>query len=199
MMIKMYKFMIITACLFLTCLPNQAKAAVYEIDGAHSQIGFAVKHLIVSKTRGAFSAYSGSVEYDPNDLSTFHAQCSIDANSIDTNNTGRDNHLKGTDFLDTASFPQITFQGTQLTASSGSYQLTGDLTIRGITQKITLDVEISGPIASPFGGDVIGISGTAKINRQDFGVKWNKAMDTGGFVVDDIVELNIDIEGHKKP
>lgn len=177
-----------------------ASAAEYTIDTVHSTIGFAVKHMLVSTTRGLFTDYEGKIAFDPTDLSTFAAQATVQVASINTHNEKRDTHLRGTDFLDAGTFGVIQFKSTQLIAQEdGGYILNGDLTIRDITRAITIPVEISGPVQSPFGGNVIGLAGEVSINRQDFGVSWNKSLDSGGLVVADEVKLIVEIEAINKP
>jgi len=180
-------------------MPVNAKAAdTYRIDNSHSTIGFAVKHMMISMTRGEFTDYAGSIQFDKNDLSVFSADVVIQTNSIDTRHEGRDAHLKGEDFLDVEIYPTIIFQNTTLSKRASGYEIAGDLTMHGVSKKVTIPVTISGPIQSPFGGEILGIAGEISINRQDFGISWNKAMDQGGFVVDNSVKLLIEIEAHKK-
>ena len=174
-------------------------ADTYTIDNAHSTIGFTVKHLMVSNVTGLFADYTGSVTFDPADLTTFKAEAAIQTKSIDTRMPKRDDHLRGADFFDAAAFPAITFAGRTLTGKDGAYTLTGDLTMHGITKEVSMPVTIAGPVKSPMGPDmIIGLSGRATINRQDFGVKWNKDMDKGGLVVGNDITINIELEAHKK-
>jgi polyisoprenoid-binding protein YceI len=172
-----------------------AEAQVYNIDKQHSTVGFAVKHLQVSTVRGSFGDYAGSITLDPADPAMFNAEATIQVSSINTGVEGRDKHLRGGDFFDAEQFPTITFKSKKLDGTN----LTGDLTIRGVTKEITFPVEISGPVNSPMGGSAIGLHGETKINRQDFGVSWSKNLDNGGLVVDDNVTLTIDIEAHNNP
>jgi polyisoprenoid-binding protein YceI len=173
-------------------------AAEYAIDNAHSQIGFAVKHLMVSTTKGTFGDYTGSINFDPADLASFKAEAIIQAKSIDTNNDGRDEHLRNPDFFDVAQFPTIAFVSKSLAGSEGMYTLVGDLTMHGVTKEVSFPVEISGPVKSPMGGEVIGLSGQLVVNRQDYGIKFNKTMDAGGMMLGDDVTVSIDLEAHKK-
>lgn len=172
-------------------------ANMYEIDAAHSTLGFAVKHLQVGTTRGGFTDYSGVIEFDPADYATFKADVSIQVNSIDTNNEKRDGHLRSADFFDVETFQTITFKSDKLEKRGEGAVIIGDLTIKGVTKQLTIPVEISGPIQGMGEGTVIGITGQTTINRQDFGVSWNKTLDAGGLVVDDMVNLVIEIEAHK--
>ena len=184
--------------LFFLFLSQISFAATYEIDPVHSNLGFAVKHLMVSTVRGSFTNFSGEIRFDPKDTKVFETDVVIQTQSIDTRNLKRDDHLRSSDFLDAAGYPTINFKGKKLSGKKGGYTIIGDLTIRGVSKEISIPVEISGPVESPFGTQVIGISGETAINRQDFGVSWNKVMDQGGLVVDNNVKLVIDIEAKKK-
>ena len=189
----------LVACFFFVQLcPWISWAAVYQIDPVHSNIGFAIKHLMVSTTRGKFADYSGQIEFDPKSANVFKAEVTIQASSIDTDNADRDNHLKSADFLDTANHSAINFRSKKLIEKDGGYEIMGDLSIHGITKEIAMPVTISGPIQSPSGKEVIGISGETTINRQDFGVSWNKVMDKGGLMVDNNVRIIVDIEAGKE-
>lgn len=170
----------------------------YSIDKAHSTIGFSAKHLMVSKTNGMFNEYDGAITFDPNDLSASKIEMTIQSASINTHLEARDTHLKSPDFLDVEKFPTITFVTKSIAKEGEGYNLTGDLTIKGVTKEITVPAEISGPVNSPMGGTAIGISSNFKINRQDYGVSFNKTMDNGGFVVSDDVTIDVTIEAYKK-
>ena len=174
---------------------NVFAISVYKIDGVHSSIGFAVKHLMISTTRGAFTDYTGEIQFDPENLSTFSADVVIEAKSIDTRNEKRDGHLMGTDFFDVAQYPTLKFQGKELVKNGNGYDLTGDLTIKAVTKEVTIPVTIAGPIVRK-DKESIGLSGEITINRQDYGVSWSKIMDTGGLMVDDNVTIIIELEAH---
>lgn len=173
-------------------------AAPYEIDTTHSNVGFAVKHLMVSTVQGNFTDYTGTIEFDKDNLSGFKADVTIQAKSINTQLEARDNHLRTSDFFDIENHPMIIFKSTKIVSQGDGYEITGDLTIRGVTKEITIPLTIEGPVQSPFGAEVIGLSGEAQINRQDFGVSWNKQMDSGGLIVSDNVKIVINIEAGKK-
>ena len=197
----MFRKVLIFGIVFLgiTALNLPAIAAdKYDIDPAHSTLGFAIKHLKVSTVRGVFTNYSGAIEFDPNDLSSFKTEVTIQANSIDTKNEQRDNHLKSADFFDVEKFPTITFTNAKLEKQADGVVIVGDLMMKGVTKSITIPVEVSGPVKGMQGDDVIGIAGEGMINRQDFGISWSKALDSGGLVVDDTVRLVVEIEAHKK-
>ena len=170
---------------------------VYKIDGVHSSIGFAVKHLMISTARGEFTDYTGEIQFNAEDLSSFSLDIVIEAKSINTRNEKRDGHLKGEDFFDVEKYPTLSFKGRQLVKNSDGYDLTGDLTIKDVTKEITIPVTISGPIQRQ-DGEAIGLSGEIVINRQDYGVSWSKTMDKGGLMVADKVKIIIDIEANTK-
>lgn len=173
-------------------------AVNYEIDGTHSTLGFAVKHLQVAKTRGHFNKYEGKVVFDPSDYGSFKADVTIQVESIDTNLEARDKHLRGADFFDTETHPEITFKSTSLEKKGDGAVIVGDLTMKGVTKEVTIPVELSGPVKSPFGSTVIGINAQTTVNRQDYGISWNKDLDNGGVVVSDTVTLILEIEAHNK-
>lgn len=174
-------------------------ADIYTIDPAHSTIGFSIKHLTVSDVEGNFKAFEGTIMLDAKDPSASKFEATIKTKSINTQNDQRDEHLRGADFFDAENNPDITFKSAMISASGNVYTVTGDLTMKGVTKSVTIPLTVSGPIKSPMGGDmVIGLSGQTKINRQDFGVKWNKQMDQGGFVLGDEVTVIIKLEAHNK-
>lgn len=173
-------------------------AKSYDIDVSHSTLGFAIKHLGIGVTRGSFGIYEGQITFDSNDYSSFSASATIDAASIDTKNDGRDKHLRSDDFFGVETYPEITFMGTSLEKKGSGAVLTGKLTMKGVTRTVSIPVEISGPVNSPFGGEVIAIRGEFQLNRQDYGITWSKSMDNGGLVVADKVDIIIELEAHHK-
>lgn len=170
----------------------------YSIDKTHSTIGFSAKHLMVSKTTGMFKDYDGVIKFDPNDLAASKIDITVQAASIDTRHDQRDGHLKSPDFLDTEKFPKLNFTTISIIKEGEVYKLTGDLTIKDVTIRITIPAEISGPVNSPMGGTAIGIQTNFKINRQDFNVTFSKTMDNGGLVVSDEINIDVTIEAYKK-
>lgn len=190
----------VLAVLFILGLTTATFAAdTYVIDPVHSTIGFSVKHLTVSEVQGNFKTFTGTVTLDAKNASATTIEATIETKSINTQNDQRDNHLRSSDFFDAHANPAITFHSTNVVFKGNTYTLTGDLNIKGTTKSITLPLTILGPVKSPMNGDdVIGISGQTIINRQDFGVKWNKQMDQGGYIVGDEVTININLEAHKK-
>jgi len=176
--------------------PLHVTAAVYNLDPAHSTIGFRVKHLMISNVKGVFEKFRGSVNIDEKDISRSKVEVSIDMASVNTNIAKRDDHLRSPDFFDVAKFPTMTFVSTKVEKSgTDTLKVTGNLTIKGVTRPVILSVD--GPtneIKSPQGEVKRGASATATINRQDFGVSWSKKLDGGGLVVADDVFINIDTE-----
>lgn len=177
---------------------SAAQAAVYKVDTSHSSVRFAVRHLL-SKTTGEFGTFEGTIEIDPEKRDTVKVTGSIDAASIDTRDEDRDKHLRDEDFFDVAKFPKITFEAGTLTDVNDDRtkgKLEGELTMHGVTKPIVIDVEWYGTIADPWGNKKAGFAGTTTLNRKDFGIVWNKALDSGGFVVGDEVEIEINIEAN---
>lgn len=175
-------------------------ATRWDLDTSHTELGFKVRHLMVSYTRGRFGKFSGSLELDEKDLSKSKVSVKIDANSIDTNWKDRDDHLRSADFFDVEKFPQLTFESSKVEKAGDRLRITGDLTMHGITKKVVLDAEALTPVAKdPWGNLHIGTRATTKVNRKDFGLNWNKTLETGGVAVGDEVELSLEIEFVRKP
>jgi polyisoprenoid-binding protein YceI len=166
----------------------------YKIDPAHTTVGFMARHMMVAKVRGRFTSYKGSVVIaeDPTESSM---EVSIDTASIDTREADRDNHLKSPDFFDVENNPTMTYKSTKVTHVEGNdWEVEGDLTIGGVTRPVTLDVEFEGSGTNPWGANVYGFSATAEINREDFDLKWNVALETGGWLVSKKVTIEIEAE-----
>jgi polyisoprenoid-binding protein YceI len=170
--------------------PNQ-----WRLDGSHSAANFSVRHMMVSTVRGQLGRITGTLEYDGKDVNSIKADVSIDVNGINTQNEGRDKHLRSPDFFDVPNHPAITFKSTRVDAAgSGKFKLIGDLTIRGTTKEVALDVEGPSPVVkSQRGGLVTGATATTRINRLEYGLKWNNMVEAGP-VVSDEVTITIDIE-----
>jgi len=180
----------------LLSLPAFAGTTTYQIDPRHSSAQFAVTHLMISTVRGEFHGVTGAVVVDDSDVAKSSVDVTIDATTVDTREPDRDKHLKSADFFDVANHPTITFKSTKVEAAEpGKLKVSGDLTIRGVTKQVVLDVTVpKSPIKDPWGQQRTAVSGTTKINRQDFGVAWNKSLDSGGVVVGDSVDINLDVE-----
>ena len=169
--------------------------ATWTIDKAHSEVGFKVKHLVISTVSGKFTEFEGKLEGDSNDFENAKISFSADINSINTGNEQRDGHLKSADFFDAANHPKLSFVSTSIKHVDGSdYKVTGDLTIRGVVKPITLNVEFGGTQTDFYGQTVAGFEISGKINRQDFGLKWSAVTEAGGVVVSDEVKLVINAE-----
>jgi len=181
-------------------LPAPAANSNWQIDPAHSSAQFSVRHMAISTVRGAFSKVTGSVVFDDKDVSKSTVEVTIDANSVDTRVPDRDNDLRSEKFFDVVHYPSITFKSKRVEqAAPGKLKVTGDLTIRGTTKEVVLDVEgPTAPMKDPWGNTRNAATATTKINRQDFGVKWNATLDNGGVVVGDDVSIIIDVELVKK-
>ena len=181
-------------------LPAAGANSNWQIDPAHSSAQFSVRHLAISTVRGAFSKVTGSVVFDDKDVSKSSVEVTIDANSVDTRVPDRDNDLRSEKFFDVAHYPSITFKSKRVEqVAPGKLKVTGDLTIRGTTKEVVLDVEgPTAPVKDPWGNTRNAATATTKINRQDFGVKWNATLDNGGVVVGDDVSIVIDVELVKK-
>ncbi|GAA3280009.1 MULTISPECIES: YceI family protein [Dactylosporangium] len=169
-------------------------AGKFEIDPAHTRVGFVARHMMVSKVRGGFTSASGSIVIAEDPLQS-HVDVNIDAASIDTGVADRDGHLRSPDFLNVEQWPHLTFKSTRVLSVSGNeFKVVGDLTIRDVTREVELDVEFEGHAKSPWGQEVIGFSATTEIDREEFGITWNQALETGGVVVGKKVKIEIGAE-----
>jgi polyisoprenoid-binding protein YceI len=179
-------------------VPALGYAGTWDVDPAHSSVAFAVRHMMISTVHGQFRTFTASATGDPAEPEKATIEATIDVGSVDTGNEKRDSHLKSADFFDVDQFPKMTFKSKKIEpAGSGKYKVTGDLTLHGVTKEVVLEVE--GPMKPiVMGNTKSGAHVTAKINRKDFGVSWNKAMDGGGVVVGDDVDVTIDVEAIKK-
>ena len=172
--------------------------ALWKIDQSHSEIKFKVKHLVVSTVTGQFKNFEGTVESEGNDFSDAKISFEADVNSIDTRNEQRDGHLKSADFFDGANYPKIIFVSKSMNKKSDdNLELVGDLTIRGTTKEVKLDVEFNGIVQGFGGGEVAGFEITGKVNRFDFGLHWNALTEAGGIVVGEDVKIEISVELEK--
>lgn len=170
----------------------------WTIDDTHSSIEFSVKHMMIANVKGAFNDFEASVEADPADLTTADIQFTVQLASIDTRNTDRDNHLRSADFFDVENNPTMTFKSTNIVKKDeGEYDVTGDLTINNTTKSETFAVTFEGEGKDPWGNDRAGFSGTGALNRSDYGLTWNAALETGGVLVGDKVKVNLQFEGIK--
>ena len=184
------------AAIFLLSGSAVALADTWNIDAAHSGAHFSVRHMMISNVRGEFGKVSGSMTYDAADPKKASVEATIDVSTINTRETKRDEHLKSPDFFDVAKFPTITFKSRKVEAAGkGKLKVTGDLTMHGVTKEVKLEVE--GPTAAikdPWGMERVAVSATTKINRKDFGLTWNKALEAGGLMVGEEVSITLDVE-----
>jgi len=183
------------ATLAVLAAPVSASASQWQFDSAHTSAQFAVRHLMVSTVRGAFSGITGTATFDDKDFTKSTVQVTIPASSVDTREPKRDTHLKSADFFDVEKFPTITFKSTKVTASGtdGKFKVEGDLTIHGVTKPVVLDVEMTPELKGP-GGLRRGVSASTKVNRKEFGLMWNRSLEQGGVLVGDDVTIQIDAE-----
>jgi polyisoprenoid-binding protein YceI len=169
-------------------------ATTWKIDPSHTTVGFAVRHLMISTVRGRFADVAGSVTVPDDDFRSAQVDVTIGTASVDTRDAQRDTHLRSADFFDAEHFPAMTFTSRRVDTTPHGYALVGDLTIRGVTREVSLAVTEEGRGSDPWGGVRAGFSATATINRRDFGLTWNAALETGGVLVGDEVKIGIDLE-----
>ncbi|WP_337018562.1 YceI family protein [Oceanobacillus massiliensis] len=173
---------------------------VWKVDQVHSEVGFSVKHMMISKAKGTFDKFDAVVEANPEDLTDAKIEVTIDTASINTRNEDRDNHLRSGDFFDSETYPNMVFVASDIKKKSADeYEVNGDLTIKDTTKPITLDVTFEGQSKDPMGGNTVaGFSGKTAINRKEFGLTWNAAVETGGVLVGEEVKINFELELHKQ-
>ena len=196
----MKNFITSISTIIALALPAFAFATTWTIDPDHSNVGFKVRHLMVSNVKGSFEKFTGTVEINDSDITKSKAEVSIDTNSINTNVKKRDDHLRSADFFDVAKFPTMTFVSKKVVKDGkDNLKVTGDLTLHGVTKQVVLDVE--GPTREskdPWGNFRRGATATTKINRKDFGLAWNAALETGGVAVGEEITITLEIEMIKK-
>jgi polyisoprenoid-binding protein YceI len=169
----------------------------WNIDVVHSTVGFTVRHLMVSKVHGFCSKWSGTFAFDEANLAASHVEVSIDVASVDTREPQRDAHLRTGDFFEAEKFPKMTFKSTSVEGAKNHFKVSGDLTLRGVTKPVVLDVEYSGRAKHPQMGERAGFSAHASINRKDFGVNYNQVLEAGGLALSEKVDINIEVEATK--
>ncbi|QKY68865.1 YceI family protein [Lentibacillus sp. CBA3610] len=171
----------------------------FNVDTVHSEVGFSVKHMMISKAKGHFNDFDAVIEADPENLEDAKVEATIDVSSIDTKNNDRDDHLRSADFFDVENHPKATFVANDIKKKSdNNYEVTGDFTMVGTTKPVTFNVVSEGQSKDPMSGNIVaGFSGETTINRKDFGLTWNAALETGGVLVGDEVKITFEIEAHK--
>ncbi len=165
----------------------------WNVDPTHSIVGFSARHLMVTKVRGRFQSFTGAIEIASDPLQS-SVTASVDLASVSTGDDGRDGHLRSGDFFDVDNHPTMTFTSTGLTADGDDYRLTGDLTIKGVTRPVTFELEFDGVATDPWGNTKAGFSARAEINRKDWGLEWNVALEAGGVLVGEKIKLALDIQ-----
>ncbi|WP_284653314.1 YceI family protein [Flavobacterium terrisoli] len=169
--------------------------ATWAIDPTHSEVGFKVKHMMFTNVSGKFNLFDADIANEEEQFETSNINFSAEVNSINTGNDDRDNHLRSADFFDAENFGKLTFKSTGVKKiNEGEYQISGDLTIKDVTKNIALDAEYSGQMKDPWGNTKIGLSLNGKINRKDFGLTWNAALETGGVLVGEDIKLNAEVQ-----
>jgi polyisoprenoid-binding protein YceI len=167
----------------------------WNIDSAHSGIHFSVRHMVISRVRGAFDKWQGTIQFDEDDPSASRVSVRIDASSIDTREPKRDEHLRSADFFDVANHPEIAFDSRRVEKGKGDrYRVIGDLTIRGTTAEVELDAEYLGAGVDPWGNRRIGFHARTRLSRKQFGLSWNQVLETGGVLVGDEIEISLDVQ-----
>ena len=171
--------------------------AKWNVDASHTNVGFSVRHMMVSKVKGSFTGIEGTIDGNPEDLTDANINFNIDVSTINTNSEDRDNHLRSADFFEVEKYPQITFSSKDIVkTSTNEYDITGDITIKGVTKKITFKAEYEGRGKNPWGVDVVGFEAKGKISRKAFGLTWNQALETGGVLVGDDITIIIDLQAN---
>ncbi len=169
-------------------------SGTYTIDPSHSRIGFVARHAMITKVRGAFNEVEGSGQFDPQNPEASTISVTIQTASVDTRNDDRDAHVRGADFLDVEAFPTLTFVSTAIASTGGDdFDITGDLTIKDVTRPVTFSAELTGTVVDPWGNTRVGLEGSAVVNRKDWGLTWNAALEAGGILVSDKVTLELEI------
>ena len=176
-------------------LAAPAGAASYKIDPAHSSVTFTVAHMAISKVHGRFDKFSGTLDYTPGETKTWKTEAVIETASINTSAADRDNHLRSPDFFNAGKFPAMTFKSVKVSGVKGMKgKVHGELTLMGVTRPVVLEVEASGPATDPWGNERLGAVATTVINRKDFGLVWNKVLETGGLLVGEKVNITLELE-----
>jgi polyisoprenoid-binding protein YceI len=185
---------VVLVSVWVSAASARAEMARYDVDPEHSNIGFSVDHMVVSKTRGQFMEYTGFIEMDPDAKTVKTIEATIKAPSITTNHPKRDTHLKSPEFFDVEKYPTMTYKMKSYHKNGDGYTAIGDLTLHGVTKEITLVGNFNGVNKDPWGNTRAGFTAEGKVNRKDFGVNWNKALDNGGVIVGNDVLIKLDVE-----
>jgi len=177
--------------------PAIGSKTTWKLDPSHTLVEFSAKHLMITTVKGRFTDVEGFIHADDKNIANSSVEATLKAVSIDTRTEQRDNHLRSADFLEVEKYPEITFRSTRIEGTKKEFKLTGDLTIRGVTKPVTLDVTFEGQTKDPWGGERIGFSASGKIDRRDFGLTWNVVLEAGGLTVGNDIKINIEVEAVK--
>jgi polyisoprenoid-binding protein YceI len=177
--------------------PVAGARTAWKLDPSHTIVEFSAKHLMITTVKGRITDVEGTIYTDEKDPKKSSVEVTLKAASIDTRTDQRDQHLRSPDFLHAEKFPDITFKSTRIEGDRENFKLTGDLTIRGVTKPLTLDVHFEGKTKDPWGGERVGFSATGKLDRREFGLTWNQALETGGVVVGNDIKINLEVEAVK--
>jgi polyisoprenoid-binding protein YceI len=173
--------------------------SIWDIDAAHSTAEFSIRHMMITSVKGHFSSMSGTITGDPDDLTSARVHLDIDLATVDTRNNDRDNHLRSADFFDVEKYPSMTFESRSVERTgANTYRVHGDLSLHGVTKPVMVDVTSEGQSKDPWGGTRAGFSATTSVNRKDFGLVWNVALETGGVMVGDQVKVSVELETVKR-
>ncbi len=181
-----------------TAIPANQTRTTWKIDPSHTSVEFSAKHMMITTVRGRIADVEGTIVTDEKNLANSSVEAVLRGASLDTRSEQRDQHLRSADFLDTEKFPVITFKSKRIEGSKEQFRVTGDLTIRGTTKEITLDVTFEGKGKDPWGGERVGFAATGKIDRRDYGLTWNQALETGGVLVANEIKITIEAQATKE-
>jgi len=193
----MRKILLLTA-LAAVLTAGAAQAATYTIDPAHSSVSFKVRHMMVSKVKGFFEEFQGTIEFDETNMKDARVEAEIQTASVNTNDEDRDEHLRNEDFFEVSTYPTMTFQSTGVKKDGDDWLLMGDLTLHGVTKPVTLELEYNGTVEDPWGNTRVGFSAEGEIDRREFDIIYNNTLDKGGLAVGNDVEIMLEIEAIKK-
>ncbi|MDQ7053998.1 MAG: YceI family protein [candidate division KSB1 bacterium] len=194
----MFKKSLTVVILGLLLVGTALSADRYQIDPVHSSIAFSVRHMVINKVKGNFKEFTGTILYDEKDISKSSVSVTIQAASIDTDNSKRDDHLRSADFFDVQKYPTITFKSKRIVKEGDGYVAIGDLTMHGVTREVRIPFQILGKVVDPWGNTRIGVEASLILNRHDFGISWSKTLDNGGLVVGNEVMIELNIEAIKQ-
>ena len=180
-----------------TSAPASGTRTAWKLDPIHTLVEFSAKHLMITTVKGRIGEISGTIYTDEKDPKKSSVEATLLAASLDTRTDQRDQHLRSADFLNSEVYPEIKFRSTRIEGDKESFKLTGDLTIRDVTKPVTLDVHFEGKTKDPWGGERVGFSGTGKIDRRDYGLTWNQALETGGVVVGNEIKISLEVQAVK--